>query len=153
MSAPDLLPCPLCGGEPVKIPCAVAYPDWWQCTIVHDGNDGHYVRAIGNGDTEQEAIEAAVAAWNRRAFEYTWDDVGSAFINGYTAACEQPHNASGETLEKVMKRYGWVRERTCRVVRYDAGAGVIWLTCSECGNIMPEHDNYCSNCGARVMEE
>ena len=64
--ASELLPCPICGGEPVKIPCAVAYPDWWRCTIVHDGNDGHYVRAIGNGDTEQEAIDAAVAAWNRR---------------------------------------------------------------------------------------
>lgn len=110
MSAPDLLPCPFCGAQPVKIPCAMAYPDWWQCVIVHDGNDGHYARAIGNGDTEQEAIEAAVAAWNRRA------------------------------------------ERTCRRMRHEIANGWI-MHCSECGNTLPLADNYCSNCGAKVVRD
>lgn len=58
-----------------------------------------------------------------------------------------------KAIEAATSAWNTRHERTCKIVRYDAGNGTTWLTCSECGNIMPEHDNYCSNCGAKVVRD
>lgn len=50
---------------------------------MHDGNDGHLVRVIATGDTEPEAVEAAVAVWNRR-YERTCNPVLTEYNEVWT---------------------------------------------------------------------
>ena len=44
-------------------------------------------------------------------------------------------------------------ERTCVAESHDCGDGLTGLYCSECGNYIDENDNYCPNCGAKVVSE
>lgn len=76
-------------------------------------------------DTEAEAIEA----WNTRA------------------------PMSDEDLKILLDELG-VSERTCHpVIAITEDGGYEYALCSECdGRIEPE-DNYCPNCGARVVEK
>ena len=71
-----------------------------------------------------------------------------------------PHEASdgmggvdwGKVESVEIEFYTYVKERTCRIVEYDAA--VFGLVCSECGAVQPDDFTvyYCWNCGAKVVE-
>lgn len=52
------------------------------------------------------------------------------------------------SVETLIKYWNKRAESTCEIVKdtFD------WK-CSKCGNVITEQVNYCSNCGARVIED
>lgn len=128
----ELLHCPFCGGR--------------QTYRKHDGGvlltatnhkRGCIMRDVlpfVTFNTEAEAIEA----WNTRA------DAGYGAI---------------PATDENMAKYGWVRERMCEIT-YKRGAMYDVARYSCCGyelampvsEILPA-ENYCPNCGARVVDE
>lgn len=125
-----LLPCPFCGSEDVSINEA-----YWDC------HGARYEASCNNPqcavhpysdlyDTEAEAAEA----WNTRA-----DD--------YRQAAEYWQRMYEESFtERTCKRITLGLEREREI------ATVSWI-CSACGKHMSHDDNYCPNCGARVVSE
>lgn len=44
-------------------------------------------------------------------------------------------------------------EPTCRIIGERDSLGYMSLVCSECKSIMDDDDNFCSKCGAKVVDE
>ena len=63
-----LLPCPFCGSTATMDVRLIEPPNWWSTCILCDGIYDHICscQIIAQGDTEQEAVDNAIAAWNRR---------------------------------------------------------------------------------------
>lgn len=126
----ELKPCPFCGGK--------------ASVIDHHNDDGSV--SVGCADdtclgfsglgwlykTEAEAI----AAWNTRA------------------ACDDCQMGGVPATEENMARYGWVKERTCRIETRVID-GIEEDFCSACGNEVARYyrPHYCPACGARVVSE
>ena len=64
----ELLPCPFCGSTATMDVRLIEPPNWWSTCILCDGIYDHICscQIIAQGDTEQEAVDNAIAAWNRR---------------------------------------------------------------------------------------
>ena len=119
----ELLPCPFCGGEA-------------EMLTAESMNGGYLFGIMCNDccsrgdvyDTEAEAIEA----WNTR-YEPMMDAI--------------------PMTEENMRKYGWVKERTCRVEIDEYGC----YPCSSCGVDIPSRFvgsiDYCPWCGAKVVSE
>lgn len=95
----------------------------------------------------------------------TWEQVEEEGVNGETRTFVREHwntraqTVFGMTLDEVrqMMKRDAERERTCQRItlgleRERKIATVSWI-CSACGKHMSRDDNYCSNCGAKVMSE
>lgn len=98
---------------------------------------------VGPFETEAEAV----AAWNIRA--------------------DTEYGAVPAT-EGNMTAHGWVRERTCRIVKTWSDSDYVddWnYRCSECRGFIPVNErdpetgdvisaaNYCPNCGCKVVKQ
>lgn len=66
----NLLPCPFCGSTATANTHCIE-PGWWTCSVNCDGIYDHICscQMITGGDTEMEAYESAVRAWNTRHVE------------------------------------------------------------------------------------
>ena len=133
----ELLPCPFCGSPAEIDPRPVEFPDWWGCTVWCSAINTHECSAqiIAAGDTEQEAIEAAVVAWNRRD------------------GCEICRFGAKPMTEENMRELGWVRERTCKRELVELDESFYCYKCDECGYPIDNDARYCAGCGAKVVEE
>lgn len=60
--------CPFCGSTATLDAMCIEWPNWWSAAIFCDGGmtDICSCEVIGEGRTEQEAIDHALALWNRR---------------------------------------------------------------------------------------
>lgn len=62
-------------------------------------------------------------------------------------------------VEHQLAMYGYVKERTCHIVKNSRkyvlsdGRELFDDGCSICNGYVGDGDNYCSNCGARVVSE
>lgn len=59
--------CPFCGSS-ASMDVRLIEPSWWIACVMCDGINDHICscQIAVSGDTEQKAIECAIAAWNRR---------------------------------------------------------------------------------------
>ena len=57
-----------------------------------------------------------------------------------------------EDFNAACDHYGFVRERTCRIEKYDE---LPYRVCSACGAVQPEDYTvyYCWSCGSKVLEK
>ena len=124
-----LKPCPFCGGEAqIQHQSRELYGDavdWY----------GVYCKKQFCGYVSGQSTEAeAVAAWNTRA-----DD--------YRHAAEYWQRMYENTFtERTCKRITLGLEREREI------ATVSWI-CSACGKHMSRDDNYCPNCGRKVVDK
>lgn len=81
----------------------------------------------------------ARAEWmdGEEQLDLCWVECGKCGAS--TVFCGQP--------ELAIDAWNTRAERTCSNVNKGHS-----FTCSECGNYIDENDNYCPNCGARVVE-
>lgn len=138
----DLKPCPFCGGEVME----ALSKRWTNC--LGDVSWSAYVRCDSceydietdrcGYKTEEEAIKGAIEAWNTRA--------ESVFVTGTTVATDR---------EPVV----YAPMRTCELT-FKRGAMYDVAHYSCCGYEFPESvseesvaENYCPNCGAKVVGE
>ena len=136
----ELLPCPFCGETPTL-------------NVKHYG-DTHYWRVIcptpfcaimSVAPTETEAI----GAWNTRAGGYC----AFAQPTDLTDGCA----LLGELLQAREDGVKLVPERTCHIVKASRkyvlsdGTELFEDGCSNCNGYIGEDDNYCPNCGAKVI--
>ena len=81
-----------------------------------------------------------------------------------TAACDVCRNrpsvfVTGTTVTTPTLLVTYVPERTCRIVKSSRkyvlsdGTELFEDGCSECNGYVGEGDNYCPNCGAKVIRE
>lgn len=129
MAGTKLLPCPFCGGEAqVQHQSRELYGDavdWY----------GAYCKKQFCGYVSGQSTEAeAVAAWNTRSDDY---------------------KQAAEYWQRMYEQA--FAERTCKRItlgleREREIATVSWI-CSACGKHMSRDDNYCPNCGSKVVSE
>jgi len=127
----NLKPCPFCGGE-ASMFCDESTDTW---NVFCDNVPCPAEPGTAICFSEQEAIDA----WNTRAY--------------YEAELD-----ALPMTEENMREYGWVRERTCKVVgSYAYGERdelKAWFL--SCGHEFEwnykKSPNYCPKCGARVEE-
>lgn len=73
-------------------------------------------------------------------------------------AIERKISRDGErALEMVLAERGYVKQRTCRPIKnaytYLPATDCPAWECSECGELFEEGARYCSQCGAKVVEQ
>lgn len=68
MSEPELKPCPFCGSTASIDVRLLEHPNWWSGCAICDGIYDHICscQLIIGADTEEEARDGIIAAWNRR---------------------------------------------------------------------------------------
>ena len=71
--------------------------------------------------------------------------------------CDFVYTGDRITYEQARQAWNTRAERTCRMLVYerDKNKPLIeqWGVCSECEQLIEGVDNYCPNCGAKVVEE
>ena len=129
----------------------VAHSDHYFSTTWRDGHGILHLAGEPMADgslvvdmlTPEQAIAATLG--NSRAERIT-DDEWEIYQHSIPATDEN------------MAKFGWVRERTCRIVKNSRkyvlsdGRELFEDGCSICNGYVGDGDNYCSNCGARVVE-
>ena len=106
--------------------------------------------------TPEQAIAATLGE------TYTREECEAAFVRGYSlgmlpVGSDPQWDENRQTVDEHMAELGWVRERTCEVV-FKRGAMYDVAHYSCCGYEYPEPvnetavaENYCPNCGAKVV--
>ena len=144
----EFLPCPFCGGEAELVEADYGMFNTGYAVYCHScctkvgvtGRLGEAYEWTPIYDTEADAI----AAWNSRSERVTDDEW-------------EIYQRSVPATEENMAMFGWVRERTCHIVKNSRkyvlsdGCELFEDGCSICNSYIGDGDNYCSNCGAKVV--
>lgn len=90
------------------------------------------------------------------AKEGSWTDQ-SLFYSVFCTCCRS-QGYWFRTIEEAIAAWNQRAERTCHIVQHghlftlSDGTELYESACSECGAYLGDEDNYCSICGARVVD-
>lgn len=139
--AEKLKPCPLCGSTNVT------------CFAEYDGDNWENVPVYH--------AEVACLGCHEEGCDPDYDEEPCFGIEAYYTQdhplirdLEDPEDCERALERHMAERWNRRAERTCRAVMppYEPGVEEIPV-CSECGHQIFAEDNYCSNCGAEVVDE
>lgn len=94
-------------------------PNWWSACIICDGIYDHICscQIIAQGDTKHEAVDNAIAAWNRRA------QAGEAYHHHVPDTWERIIEDAREYRLNINGSYLWKNKSDELVARCKALAG------------------------------
>ena len=153
-----LKPCPFCGGE-AKLS---TYYDFYKAHC----NSDNCLAEVSVGDVYNGvgkwygSVAEAIAAWNTRAddveelrkaleFERAENGWAREFLNRIGPKCGRSDCRSLVDYVEQLEANNTHAERTCEAKLCCDG----FYRCTECNHVMLPSSNYCSNCGAKVVDE